>query len=229
MKSVADIFQQRVLRKRMELKEAKIVTSMDIVSEVYLNKYIKAGANLKKTTSKIYPRTGKDYKPHPEAKDTKISSLGKHDIYMRTQSGEYNHYFAHNTETGKVDVALSTDERKHKKEGNSTMKIQALTSHPDSELKVHKFYHHLITKHNKILTSDHQSEGGMKVWQKLANERGINIHAFLKGQGRTVNPHDDNETHATHPERHAAPKTYNQALVASRGRRFKDDRTDDEA
>jgi hypothetical protein len=32
---------------------------------------------------------------------------------------------------------------------------------------VHRLYHHLITNHDHILSSDAQSEGGMKIWQKL--------------------------------------------------------------
>jgi hypothetical protein len=49
---------------------------------------------------------------------------------------------------------------------------------------VHKLYHHLITKHNHIITSDAQSHGGLSIWQKMRKMGGVNVHGYHPKTGR---------------------------------------------
>lgn len=49
---------------------------------------------------------------------------------------------------------------------------------------VHKLYHHLITKHDHIITSDAQSPGGLSIWQKMRKMGGVNVHGYDKKTGR---------------------------------------------
>lgn len=60
---------------------------------------------------------------------------------------------------------------------------------------IHRLYHHLIVNHNQILTSDKQSEGGMKIWQKLQKMRGITMYGRDTKTGKV-----HNVDVASHPE-----------------------------
>lgn len=64
---------------------------------------------------------------------------------------------------------------------------------------VHHMYHHLITKHNHILTSKEQSPGGHVIWQKLRRMGGVNIHGYhpKSGKGEHIDIQDPEETHVS--------------------------------
>ena len=49
---------------------------------------------------------------------------------------------------------------------------------------VHKLYHHLITKHNHILTSKEQSSGGLAIWKKMKRMGGVGIHGYHPKSGK---------------------------------------------
>lgn len=49
---------------------------------------------------------------------------------------------------------------------------------------VHKLYHHLITKHDHILTSKEQSPGGLSIWQRMRRMGGVNVHGYHPKSGR---------------------------------------------
>lgn len=49
---------------------------------------------------------------------------------------------------------------------------------------VHKLYHHLITKHNHILTSKEQSSGGLSIWKKMRKMGGVDVHGYHPKTGR---------------------------------------------
>lgn len=50
--------------------------------------------------------------------------------------------------------------------------------------KMHHLYHHLITKHNHIITSKEQSPGGLAIWQRMRKMGGVNIHGYHTRAGR---------------------------------------------
>jgi len=75
-------------------------------------------------------------------------------------------------------------------------KVEVVNANRESP-GVHHLYHHLITKHNMIITSDRQSLGGFKIWEKLSKMKGINVHGFSKGKVYNVGVEHPSETHAS--------------------------------
>ena len=101
---------------------------------------------------------------------TSISPLTKNSIKI-------THYAALNPETKKVDMHVSGILHNHEN-GTKTLKNPVLSGRPGSSLKAHEFYHHLITKHDVILHSSAQSEGGRKTWVKLSKMPDVHVHGF---------------------------------------------------
>lgn len=99
---------------------------------------------------------------------------GKHVYHGVDDAG--GHHFITTDKHGNVDSAVRT-----MKQGKAH-KIDTAVSKAGSG--VHKLYHHLITKHNHILTSDQQSHGGLSIWQKMRKMGGVNVHGFHKKTGR---------------------------------------------
>jgi hypothetical protein len=75
---------------------------------------------------------------------------------------------------------------------------------------VHKLYHHLITKHNHILTSKEQSGGGLAVWQRMRKMGGVNVHGFHPKTGKAQHVdivHRPELSHVSHSELEKFRKT----------------------
>ncbi len=97
----------------------------------------------------------------------------------------------------KVHMALDV---KHINKKAKSEKIHDLVAHKDNTFKAHHLYHHLITKHKKILSTDTQSPGGHAVWKKLIHMKGVGVHGWDPKTKKPVNISrhlgDDHETHA---------------------------------
>lgn len=117
-------------------------------------------------------------------------------IHATARDPNHKHYFLAGSDN-KIKTALTT-----RKRGKSEL-VGLLASHDSATIKAHDLYHHLITKHNKILTSDMQTTGGLKVWQKLAKKHSVNIHA-VDAKGNPINTDkylkDTGETHVHEDE-----------------------------
>ena len=131
---------------------------------------------------------------------TKIGTMDNgHDVYHQgTSNGYVHHYFVVNPKTKKVNVGLSTYQNGKAEE------IGSLAANRSS-LGAHHLYHHLVTKHNKILTADDQSEGARKVWAKASKMKGIHVHGYDEDDNKAVH-HDpkDDEGYVSTKEFHAA-------------------------
>jgi hypothetical protein len=114
-----------------------------------------------------------------------ISQTPTHHIVRKKSEWQDNkggvEYHAVNKRTGKSDMVLDGKEKKHKN-GSRTLKINQLTGRKGGEMKAHELYHHLIKHHKMILHAGEQSEGGMKVWQRLHKHKDINIHGWNSGK-----------------------------------------------
>lgn len=86
------------------------------------------------------------------------------------------HHFMITDKDKHVDVATNTE-----KKGKSHA-VEMTVARPGA--KAHHLYHHLITKHDHILTSKEQSPGGLSVWQKMRKMGGVNIHGYHSKSGR---------------------------------------------
>lgn len=89
---------------------------------------------------------------------------------------------------------------------------------------VHKLYHHLITKHNHILTSKEQSSGGLAIWKKMKKMGGVGIHGYHPKTGRAqhvdVLKHPE-LSHVSHGELERQRKTKG-GTVAQRKKEYAD-------
>lgn len=99
---------------------------------------------------------------------------GRH-VYHGIDDDGHHHYMVTNHE-GKVDASVTAI-----KSGKSHG-IDMAVAVPGAG--VHKLYHHLITKHNHILTSKEQSPGGMAIWKKMRKMGGVNIHGYHTRSGK---------------------------------------------
>lgn len=96
-------------------------------------------------------------------------------VYHGIDSDGHHHYMTVNHE-GNVDSSVTAI-----KKGKSH-DIDMAVAVPGAG--VHKLYHHLITKHNHILTSKDQSYGGLGIWQKMRKMGGVNIHGYHSKSGK---------------------------------------------
>ena len=151
----------------------------------------------------------------------KIGSFKSSDVYKNQQPGRIVNYFAVDKETNKVHKHVSV--RINNAGVHSFMGLIG-GSHED---KTHEFYHYLITKHDIVLVAGtknkkdemhgSQSPGALKVWQKLQQMPGVQIHAFYNGKAEHVWDIDKGDTHQYHysdGERKDRKKLTNLELVA---------------
>jgi hypothetical protein len=164
-------FTQYIVLESIELDQLDEVAMVDNVK----SKSSKLGlGNVLRTTN-----------PHGDEK--LHSSTATHHIYRMSQPG-LTRYVARDKQSGQAHVVVQGLER------NNVMHIRTTAAHDQSTVKAHDVYHHLI-KQGKTLASDSkQSEGGKRIWQKLAKIRGVNVHGWHKGKAVNVKMGDD-ETH----------------------------------
>lgn len=111
------------------------------------------------------------------------------DVYHGVDTGGDHHYMV--VHHGEVQAAVNAS--RHGKSHSVEMAV----AKPGAN--VHHLYHHLITKHDHILTSKEQSPGGHSVWKKLDRMGGVNIHGFhaKTGRGERVDIHDPTTSHVS--------------------------------
>lgn len=118
----------------------------------------------------------------------KISKLGKYEVWHSKKGGD-EHYGSVfnlvNPQTGHVHMQVTGNYT-----GKKTFKVGVLTGQDKNPVKAHQFYHHLITRHGIALqSSDLQSHGGMKTWQRLATQYPDINMSHDNGKGKTIPLH----------------------------------------
>lgn len=103
-----------------------------------------------------------------------IMDDGRH-VYHGIDHDRHHHYMVTGSDN---TVHASITAIKH---GKSHMIDMAVGK---SGAGIHKLYHHLITKHNHILTSKEQSYGGLSIWQKIRKMGGVNVHGYYPKSGK---------------------------------------------
>ena len=125
---------------------------------------------------------------------------GRH-VFSGVDHDLHHHFFTTSPE-GKIDSSVTAIKR------GKALDIDMAVANPGTG--VHKLYHHLITKHNQILTSKEQSPGGLAVWQKMRKMGGVNVHGYHKGTGKgeaiDITKHPE-FSHVTDKELHQQLKT----------------------
>lgn len=161
------------------LKEVKLRTDITKKATGFFNK---------KFLNKPIDRVQQDFNKTARRKLKHHSTMedGRH-VFSGIDNDGHHHFMTADS-GGKVDSSV-TAIRKGKAHD-----IDMAVANPGTG--VHKLYHHLITKHDHILTSKEQSAGGISIWKKMRKMGGVNIHGFHRksGKGEAVdifkNPED---------------------------------------
>lgn len=124
---------------------------------------------------------------------------GGHKVYLH--NGVVVNKYVVADKNNKVHTALNT---KRYTSNENHEEIQYASTSKGSP-GIHHLYHHLVTKHDKILSSDSQSEGARKVWHKVSKMKGIHVHGFDTKNNKAIhlNPHEDDEYHSKDDEHKA--------------------------
>lgn len=150
-----------------EISEAKLRPDISKKAVGFANKKF-----LKKPVEKIQQNFNqvarRKLKHHSTLED------GRHVYHGIDDDG--HHHFMTTDHEGKVDSSVTAI--KHGK----ALSIDMAVAVPGAG--VHKLYHHLITKHNHILTSKEQSPGGLAIWKKMRKMGGVNIHGYHPRSGK---------------------------------------------
>jgi len=150
--------------------------------------------------------SGKPFSPNALGKKygtvhKKIGELdtGHHVYHMHDEKSDTHFFYAHEPKSKEAHVTLSTKSV----EGGSnprTHEVLMTGGHPNSTTKAHELYHHLITKHDKVITTNSQTPGGFKIWQRLAQKPGVHVQGWDPHTRKTIplknNLKNDKETHA---------------------------------
>jgi hypothetical protein len=146
----------------------------------------------------------------------------KTDLYYTTIE-HFNLYYARDNETGMIHFTVTG----RMKPGTKVYEIDTADSTGKGP-KAHIVYRKILESgHAVALIGKSHSEGGQKIWQKLAKERGITIHGWYRGKAININPLDPEETHVSEKEAaaghlkkdKAGREIYKMKLVASLNKR----------
>lgn len=96
-------------------------------------------------------------------------------VYHGIDSGG-DHHFSIVGQDGNIDAHVNAIKQ------GTALAIEMAVARPGAG--VHKLYHHLITKHNYILTGKEQSAGGLGIWQKMRKMGGVNVHGYHPKTGK---------------------------------------------
>lgn len=136
----------------------------------------------------------------------KISEMKSgHHLYVKhKKEGDFyvSMYTAYNPQTKMVDMKVTGHNNPLIK---NRYHVKYLSGRPYIQtLKAHEFYHHIIMRHNKEIVSDSsQSEGGRKVWERLATMPSTAIHRISDDSEKSsaqseTKPHELSDYYTTH-------------------------------
>ena len=114
-----------------------------------------------------------------------------HDVYHSYDPGDKMHdYHVVDPKTKRVNIHLTTKQQK----APGAEEVSVLTANTKS-LGAHHLYKHLVTKHNKIISSNDQSPGARRVWDKVGEHKDIHIHGYdpISKKSFHMKPSDDEE------------------------------------
>lgn len=169
------------ISKKVQKKRTVMLRRKKPVMEVNL-------INLPKKTKLNY-MTGKKMPLYAE----RIGRVNKtHDLHY----DELNHsYHAVNKKTGKADISVAGT-RTRTKHGYVFQTDSLDSTRNKDKPKAHDFYHSILKSgHSHILkSSDVQSPGGFKTWQRLARKKSVNVHDWSHKKGsENLNPYHDED------------------------------------
>ena len=134
------------------------------------------GFAYKKYLGKHVDSIKKGFDKHARKKLTRYSTMadGRHVYHGVDVIGDHHYSVVDHEGNVAAHVNMSRQGKAHK--------VEMAVANPGAG--VHKLYHHLVTKHDHIITSDVQSPGGLAIWQKMRRMGGVNVHGYDKKTGR---------------------------------------------
>ena len=158
------------------------------------NEEVELDEVLSSTFKKTEKFGGKDLGRHIStiegAKHIGTLENGHHVYHSYDPKDKMHDYHVVDPKTKRINIHLTTKQQK----APGAEEVSVLTANNRS-LGAHHLYQHLVTKHNKIISSNDQSPGARKVWANVGKHRGINIHGYDPISRTTfhMKPTDDEE------------------------------------
>ncbi len=185
-------------QRRQLLKKKKLKEETEVIQEVRLRTDISKkavgfankkflGKPIEKMQSKFNETSNRKLSHHSTMEDGRK-------VYHGIDHDGHHHFMTvdHN---GHVDSSITAIKK------GKAHDIDMAVAKPGAG--VHKLYHHLITKHNAILTTSEQSLGGFSVWKKMRKMGDVNVHGYHsktgKGERVDILKHPE-ESHVTDSE-----------------------------
>jgi len=115
---------------------------------------------------------------------------GHHVYHSYDPKDKMHDYHVVDPKTKRINIHLTTKQQA----APGAEEVSVLTAN-DKSLGAHHLYQHLVTKHNKIISSNDQSPGARSVWAKVGKHKGIHIHGYDPISKTTfhMKPSDDEE------------------------------------
>lgn len=132
-----------------------------------------------KETSKLHKspiKTSSNDKKVADVRDT-------HDLMKKGDDEYYLRAKKRTSSNPGVHMYVNLENSRH---DPSFKKVQELKGHPDSPIKAHEFYQHLLKNGVKIESDDIQTKGGMMVWKKLADDPNIHVTHHNASTGKEI-------------------------------------------
>lgn len=120
------------------------------------------------------------------------------DEYRRKAYEDAHIYTLHDPKTNMVHMQVVGHKNQH-----NVMHVEGLASSGKSPVKAQDFYHHLLKHHITALVGTSHSEGGRKVWNRLAAKKTVSVHGWDDNKKEPVNIDATNpdETHSSYSEK----------------------------
>lgn len=129
----------------------------------------------------------------------KMGSVNGLDLYRADGDAMWStstrhHYILHDPKTNMVHLHVLGDFDP----GPKTFTIDVLGGSGKSPIKAPDLYAHLLKKgYANALVGKGHSEGGIRVWQKLAKKRNVSVHGWKDDRPVNLDPQNRDETHST--------------------------------
>jgi hypothetical protein len=129
----------------------------------------------------------------------KLSTIKGLDLYRVEHDAMWStdikhHYILHDPKTNMVHLHVDGSFDKEPK----TLNIGTLGGSGQSPVKAPDLYAHILKKgYANALVGKGHSEGGVRVWQKLAKKRNISVHGWKDNRPVNLDPQNRDETHST--------------------------------
>ena len=128
----------------------------------------------------------------------KIGEVGGMHVYASHNAGGGMTHYTWNPKDKKIHHVLTNTETTKEKGG--ALRLKYLTAHArkDSPVKMGDVYHHLVTKHNRVLVGTSHSRGAEKLWNRLRSREDIHVHGeHQDGSHVELKPGDKTHAHTT--------------------------------